>query len=374
MAAFAHRPTDRVPVYHAGFSSRAASAVLGREAYVGGGIQQYRESVALWHGPDAHAEFLERSRRDALDLTVATEQDLVRPTYWRLTEKPTRRIDERTFFYGDPNGRWAVRRFDPDIELYGIVEQSPQAEVTLDDLPRLVEAAEREAAGYTPAREHLDAEVRAVEDLAGEYAVPVRGPTVGLPIAEPAWLEAVLLRPDLIARYLTARADRSIRLVEHAAAQGFRLFMGGADFAGNQGPFYSPKAFRELVLPPLQRLTAAIHRHGGSYMVASDGDLWPVAEDLFGRSGVDGYFEIDRLCNMDLGRLRQAYPDLTLLGNISSQTLHTGTRQQVIDETRSCIEEAKRSGSILVGTSNQVVCETPLENMFAMLETIARER
>ena len=37
-AVFDHQPTDKVPIYQAGFSSRVASAVLGREAYVGGGI------------------------------------------------------------------------------------------------------------------------------------------------------------------------------------------------------------------------------------------------------------------------------------------------------------------------------------------------
>ena len=78
-AAFEHRPYDKVPIYQGGFSSRVASAVLGREAYVGGEIQQYRESVAMWEGPDAHAEFVARSRRDAWDLVRKLDLDLVRP-------------------------------------------------------------------------------------------------------------------------------------------------------------------------------------------------------------------------------------------------------------------------------------------------------
>lgn len=57
------RPADRLPVMHVGFSSRVASHILGREAYVGGGVQQWREAAALWNGSGAHAEFVARSRQ-----------------------------------------------------------------------------------------------------------------------------------------------------------------------------------------------------------------------------------------------------------------------------------------------------------------------
>ena len=59
-AAFSGEPVDRVPIYCAGMHGRIASHVLGREAFYGFGIQGWREAMALWQGPDAHAEFLER--------------------------------------------------------------------------------------------------------------------------------------------------------------------------------------------------------------------------------------------------------------------------------------------------------------------------
>jgi acetyl-CoA C-acetyltransferase len=52
---------------HGSFSSRIASAILGREAHVGGGMQQYREAVAVWNGRDAHAEFLGAFQQAVLD-------------------------------------------------------------------------------------------------------------------------------------------------------------------------------------------------------------------------------------------------------------------------------------------------------------------
>ena len=105
-------------------------------------------------------------------------------------------------------------------------------------------------------------------------------------------------------------------------------------------------------------------------MFASDGDLWPVADDLFGASGVDGFYEIDRRCEMDLARLRDEYPHLKLLGGVSSETLHLGTVEDVMAETRSALEVAQERGQIIVGVSNQVVALTPPENFDAMFETL----
>ena len=69
-AVFEGKRTDKVPICHISICSETASALLGREAYVGGGIQQWREVKALWEGKDAHQEYLERSFRDAIDIAL----------------------------------------------------------------------------------------------------------------------------------------------------------------------------------------------------------------------------------------------------------------------------------------------------------------
>ena len=65
------------------------------------------------------------------------------------------------------------------------------------------------------------------------------------------------------------------------------------------------------MLPRLQKISRCCHDLGVYHLFASDGDLWPVADDLFGRSGIDGYYEIDKLAGMDLRRLREAQPQPT---------------------------------------------------------------
>jgi len=373
-AAFEHQPTDKVPTYQAGFSSRVASALLGREAYVGGGIQQWREARALWQGPEAHREFLERSQRDALDLAAALYLDLVRPSYWRLNEKPARRLDEYTFLYGDPNGAHRVMRLDPQTELYQVIEQHPRDEPTFEDLERQVEGAERALAGFAPAPDDFRDIAAALAAHGDRRAVPGGGIGIAIPVNSPAWLAAVAARPDLVGRLLDVQVERAVRHAQVMARMGLRYIQGGGDFASNRGPNYSPRAFHDLMLPRLKRISDACHSLGLYHMFASDGDLWPVADDLFGASGVDAFYEIDRRAGMDLATLRRRFPHLTLLGNVSSYTLHVGSRDDVIAETMSCLEAAHTHGSIIVGASNQVVAQTPIENVMAMIETIRHNR
>ena len=372
-AAFEQRPTDRTPTYQSGFSSRVASALLGREAYVGGGIQQWREARALWQGPEAHREFLERSQRDALELVALLDLDYVRPSYWRLNEKPTRRLDERTFLYGDPDGAYRVMRLDPATELYQVIDRRPPEASTLEELEREVEWAERALPDYSPSAGDFP-EITAALQAYPDRAVPGAGIGISLPVNSTAWLVAVAERPDLVGHYLDVQVERAARTAQAMAELGVRCIHGGGDFASNRGPNYSPRAFRELMLPRLRRISDACHRLGLYHMFASDGNLWPVASDLFGASGVDAYYEIDRRAGMDLATLRQRFPRLTLLGNISSHTLHVGARDDVIAETMSCLEAAHEYGGIIVGASNQIVAQTPIENVVAMLEIIRDNR
>lgn len=373
MAAFDHRPTDRAPVFHAGFSSRVASYVLGREACVGGGIQQWREARALWDGPDAHAEYLQRSRQDAFDLTRVLDQDLVRTAYWRMNEKPAKKIDDCTYLYGNPDGDYRVMQLDPQTELYQVIDESPKPEPTMQDLEREVERAEASLKNYQPGTRGYETE-RAAMEAFPDREVRGGGTSLNIDYKRPIWLEAIALRPDLVARSFDVQAQRAVLSVKVQKEIGLRLLAGGGDFASNKGPFYSPKFFHEVTLPRWKRIVDECHRHGCYALFASDGDLWPVADDLFGATGMDGYFEIDGRAGMDLRRLRERFPHLTLMGGISSHVLHTGAKEQVIAETLNALRVARECGSILVGCSNQIVSQTSPENFWAMTKTIDENR
>lgn len=373
-AAFEQRPTDKVPIYQGGVSSEVASRVLGREAYVGGGIQRYREAVALWQGPDAHAEFIARSHADAIAVAEALDLDYVRPEYWRMNRRPTQRLDEYTFLYGDPAGDFEVWRCDPNTELYSCIDRTPRPEPTMEDLEAQVERLEARLDRYRPQPSDFPAQAYALRAVGRRRAIAAPGPYVCVDYTVPRWLEAVVLRPDLVARYLAVQAEEGCRLADCMAQMGLCYLMGGGDFASKAGPFYSPRAFHDLMLPQLQKVSAHCDALGSYFMFASDGNLWPVADDLFGRSGVRAYYEIETLAGMDLRRLRETFPRLTLLGGVNSATLHRGTPTEVRAEVREALAVAHEFHGVIVGCSNLIVPGTPPANVEAMMATLHAER
>lgn len=365
---------DRVPVMHISFSSRVASEILGKEAYVGGGIQQWREGAALWSGPDAHAEFIERSINDAIEISLACGHDMIRPYYWRDGRKPARRIDEYTFRCESPDGSWVVKRFDPPTELYNTVDASPGPPHTPENLEAEVEAAERAAEEYVPSEASFQEVLTVLKRHGDEYAIRSGGPWTCIPADDPLWLEAVLLWPDLVGRLLDAQTVTSIRNIDFLAEKGLNVFFGGGDFASDHGPMYSPAVFRNLMVPRLRKISEHCHKLGAYHIFGTDGNVWPLADDFYLSSGIDGHYELDRRAGMDILRIHEKYPHIAMFGNISSYALHVGSTEDVIAETRACLEEARATNKVVVGCSNIIICESPMRNVEAMLETIEKYR
>ncbi len=380
-AVFEHQPTDKIPIYQAGFSSDVASYVLGREAYTGGGIQQFREAQALWEGGvggEAQAEFVERTFEDASELCEKLNLDMVRTIYWRKPLRPSIKIDENTFIYGDADKGedWEVWHFDPPTETYGRVDGKAKPEPTPAQLAEEAERAAEAAEEYEPTPDDLSPDVHwSIERFGDTHAMYGGGVgSVGICIPrERVWLEATVLYPEIVGRYLDAAAIRGPKNARLAAQLGIPYCFGGGDFAGTRGPLYSPKVFHDLMLPRLKIITEGCEKAGTYHLFASDGDLWPIAHDLFGEARTHGFYEVDRTF-MDLRQLRDRFPHLRMLGGIRSEVLHVGTVEDVAEETRTALETAHEIGGCIIGCSNQIVAGTPEENFWAMMEILEEER
>ena len=105
-----------------------------------------------------------------------------------------------------------------------------------------------------------------------------------------------------------------------------------------------------------------------------DGNVWPVAADLYDASDIDGHYEFDRNAGMSAREVHARHPGVTMIGGISSWTLHRGSRDDVRAEVRLCLEEARETQKLIVGCSNVIVSQTPDENLDALIGTLSRER
>lgn len=372
VGAFAGTATDPVPVYEQAFASDVASKILGREAYTGATMLHYQEAVWAVRGPEAYQEFRARVRRDVVDLHRALGFGAISEPW--LCGRPTKQVGQYDFLYGDPDGNWVIRRFDPVAKTYAPVKYSSPPRWRGEEAIRAAvdgawRAAERwrDEGGADALQEH----VRLWLELAGgEFEVLARA-GLSVPLNE-EWLTACALVPDLVGEYLDAQVELGRQQLEVQASMGLRIVWGGGDLADNRGPMYGPAFFREVVLPRYRKLVDAAHRVGMKYLFRSDGNLWDIADDLFVEAGVDGYGEIDYDAGMHIPQLQARYPELTCWGNVSCRLLRDGTPEQVADAAGEIVEACAGRGRLILGSSNTVLPGTPPENYFALLEAAGR--
>ena len=371
-AAFAQREADRVPCYEQSIASDVSSAILGRPAFTGTTLLHYEEAVAWSNGDDAHAAFEAQLYDDLIAIHRALGLDMIHVP-WRRNVRPAKRLDAYNFVYGDPDGDHEIWRFSPVAKTYfrATLHRTTPPATDPDKLEPSVERLETSvAAGREPTIPDDDWSLRLQRDVGDELEVCVGG-GLSIPL-DTLWLVACSLRPDLVGRYLDALVVRNLQVACAWRKHGFTIVWGGGDMADNRGPVYSPKVFHELVLPRVQRYVEGLHQLGMKYVYRTDGNLWPIADDFFQHSGIDGYGEIDYDAGMRIPEVRSRYPQVTCWGDIPcGSLLHQGTAEQVRELVKQRLGELGGGGWIL-GSSNSIVAGTPPENVVAMFETAQR--
>ena len=175
--------------------------------------------------------------------------------------------------------------------------------------------------------------------------------------------------PDLIEEWLDARHRAELRRV--AAIANPRLFpvaLTYDDIAYKNAPIFSPAWLRAHWVPRLKALNDAWHERDTYCLFHSDGNLFPVLDDLVA-AGIDGLNPLEVLAGMSVGEVRRRYPKLFLTGGIDvSQLLSFGTPDEVRAACRRAIAEANGRGYFL-GSTTELHWDVKLENAVAMFET-----
>ena len=367
ISAFQHKEADRVPIYEQAFASDVASEILGRKVLTGGTSLHYEEAKAWMNGQNAHEEFEERLLADLIAITKYFDFDAISDP-WRMEEKPAEQLDEYTFLYGDKNKKgWRIYRFSPTSQTFGIVDSWDNS-LEPEDIPELVAEMQRNFDNTPRVTEERFVFKKRLLDLFGQKLAVLGSGNIAIPYTS-GWLEATLVHPEAIGSFLDLQVANDLEEITIQAQMGIKVIWGGGDMASKNGPFYSPKTFRKLMLTRLQKITNLCDELDVYYLFRSDGNLWLVAKELFEESGIHGYGEIEGDAGMDLARLKKEHGRLTFWGDVSCDILRRGSRQEVINETRRCIDEGAKGGGYIFGTSNAILSGTPPENVIAMYET-----
>ncbi len=368
LTTLARREPDRVPYFEQGVASNVASEILGSEAHTGGGGFRRNGIEAAMRGKDAYSEYIEMYIQDWGDLIEELDFDVV-TLPWAGGGAATKKLDENTYLFGsEDSDNWSITRYIPESDTIYTVD-SAEYRGGIPFIERRVRAMEEwHERRAKPTRDSFWVLQRFIDRFGNDRAIG-GGSGIAIP-AQSNWLEAIGLRPDLVETYLDINTDNTCDAIDVLADMGVDLIWGGGDLADNSGPFYSPDDFRSLILPRLKRIVDKCHERGLQYIFRTDGVIWPIAQYLFVESGVDGYGEIDKQAGMDMGEIREKLPHLILWGNVDcGRTLTSGTVEDVIAETKDCIDKAAPGGGYILGSSNVIHSGVPTENFLAMIET-----
>jgi uroporphyrinogen decarboxylase len=189
-------------------------------------------------------------------------------------------------------------------------------------------------------------------------------------VENPDLVEAILDRVEAI------QTGMMKRFFARAAGHLDLVFMSD-DIAGQQSLLISPRLWQTHLQPRLKRWCDLIHAHGLRVFYHTDGAARALLKPILD-CGVDVLNPIQHACpGMDMAGLKQEFGSRVIFhGGVDNQTiLPRGTVEQVLAEVKDCLRTlgAEREGYICCSCHN-VQAGTPLENIFAMVETVRQSR
>ncbi len=172
--------------------------------------------------------------------------------------------------------------------------------------------------------------------------------------------------PDLVEEWLEARNQMELRRVAAIAnPELIPIALTYDDIAYKTGLIFSPAWLRQHWMPRLKHLVDAWHARDTVCLFHSDGNLWPILDDLV-TAGIDGLNPLEATAGMTVKEVRQRYPQLFLTGGIDvSQLLVYGTPEEVRAACRQAIVDASGVGYFL-GSTTELHWDVRLENAMAM--------
>jgi uroporphyrinogen decarboxylase len=229
-----------------------------------------------------------------------------------------------------------------------------------------------------PTRPGLYREVeQVVRDFKNEFWIVGVTPTT---IFETAWAlrgyEQLLMDMAID----PAKADRVLDIPYHyhrAVTQtlvnlGVDMIWLGDDIGGQNSMLISPKMWRRYFKPRMAELISSLRGINPQVKIAyhTDGVVYPIIPELI-EIGIDVLNPVQPMA-MDPVKLKNEYGDrLCFWGSLDiQQTIPFGTPESVGDEVTTRLKTIGRSGGLIIGPTHNLQLDTPLENFWAMVNTI----
>jgi uroporphyrinogen decarboxylase len=229
-----------------------------------------------------------------------------------------------------------------------------------------------------PYRPELYADAaQVIRDFGDEYCIV--GVTVTT-IFETAWalrgLEQMLIDmvrdPGLVEQVLEFPFHYHLTAAKRLVEMGVDMVWMGDDFGTQQGMLISPNLWRKYFKGRMAEFIQTLKSINPRIKVAyhSDGDIRRIIPELI-EIGLDVLNPVQPAC-MDPVELKRRYGDeLCFWGTIDEQqTLPFGSPEDVRAEVLERVRTIGEGGGLILAPTHHVQLDTPLENFWAMVDTI----
>jgi uroporphyrinogen decarboxylase len=182
-------------------------------------------------------------------------------------------------------------------------------------------------------------------------------------LEDPKWAREIV---DTFTELIVAYLDEMVKA-------GFYIdgILVYGDIAYNGGPFFSPKAFEQVLMPTYKRLFGYAKEQGWAGMLHSDGDIRLLLPQIC-ECNIDALHPFDSKAGMDVRELKPLFGDkLTFVGNISKDVMAT-TKERIEEEVATKITVAKKGGGYIYHSDHSVPPSVSLENYLFVLECVRK--
>jgi len=199
-------------------------------------------------------------------------------------------------------------------------------------------------------------------------------------VFETAWalrgLEKLLMDfvvdPELADRILDISYQYHFTAAKRLVQMGVDMIWIGDDVGGQHGMVISPDHWRAFLKPRLAEFIATLKQMNPDVKIAyhSDGNIYPIVPELV-EIGLNVLNPVQP-ASMDPKKLKEEYGDsLCFWGSIDEQqTLPFGSPEDVRQEVLTRLGTLGRGGGLILGPTHHVQLDTPMDNFWAMTDTI----
>lgn len=270
------------------------------------------------------------------------------------------------------------KRHVSDKELYEAASEDERERLINRNAELYLEEAERLdysiiCVSYGPdRREYLIKTLKHLKSLVGDnrlIGVMIDG-TMGIPNGQNMMqlVEDIVEHTEQLHAKLLADLNWTIKYSKMLRDAGADTALMCVDYCFNDGPFLSPRMFREFVTPYLTKAVAELRELGYYTLKHTDGNIMPILDQLI-EARPHALHSIDPQAGVCLKTVKEMVGDkVALCGNVHCGMLHNGTIPQIIEDSKRALRDGMPGGGYFFCSSNTPFKGMPLENYLAMLD------